>query len=118
MQSIILPALLIASSPFRPLLDEAPIVEMKTRPAETNMDKQAPADGDGVAALPFARGERFATLDDYLAHLERQGAVGLPWWREIRPGVYEHVKTVRPMSGAPRETATRAELLQRFGFAR
>lgn len=66
-----------------------------------------------VANLPFARGAVFCCLDDYLAHLQQQGAIDLPWWREIRPGVYEHV--VR-MPEAQREVATRAELLQRFGF--
>jgi hypothetical protein len=67
----------------------------------------------GVANLPFARGAEFQCLNDYLAHLQRQGAIDLPWWREIAPGVYEHV--VR-MPGRERETATRAELMQRFGF--
>jgi len=70
---------------------------------------------DGVANLPYARGKTFRTLDEYLAHLEAQGAVDLPWWREIRPGVYERVTS---MPEARREVATRAELMRRFGFAR
>jgi len=68
-----------------------------------------------VENLPFARGGVFCSLDEYLAHLQQQGAIDLPWWREIEPGVYEHV--VR-MPGRERETATRAELMQRFGFRR
>ena len=75
---------------------------------------QKPA-GDGVADLPYARGKTFRTLDEYLAHLEAQGAVDLPWWREIRPGVYERVTTKRP---AQPEVATREELMRRFGFTR
>ncbi len=71
--------------------------------------------GVGIAGLPFARGETFRTLDDYLAHLEQGGTIDLPWWREIRPGVYEHMVRMR---GAERETATREELMQRFGFER
>jgi hypothetical protein len=71
--------------------------------------------GGGVANLPYARGKTFGTLDEYLAHLEALGAVDLPWWREIRPGVYERVTTKRP---AQPEVATRAELMRRFGFAR
>ena len=67
----------------------------------------------GVANLPYARGRIFHSLDEYLAHLQQQGAIDLPWWREISPGVYEHV--VR-MTGAKRETATREELMRRFGF--
>lgn len=68
-----------------------------------------------VADLPYARGRTFATLDEYLAHLEALGAIDLPWWREIRPGVYERVTSVR---NRPREVATRAELMQRYGFTR
>ena len=72
--------------------------------------------GEGVAGLPFAHGKTFRTLDEYLEHLERYaGPIDQPWWREIRPGVYEHVKRMR---GAPRETATRAELMKRFGFSK
>jgi hypothetical protein len=67
-----------------------------------------------VANLPFSRGRNFCCLDEYLAHLEQQGAIDLPWWRQISPGVYERV--VR-MPGAERETATREELMRRFGFS-
>jgi hypothetical protein len=69
----------------------------------------------GIANLPYARGRRFHSLDAYLAHLERQGAIDLPWWRQIRPGVYERVTN---MPGRAPERATRAELMRRFGFAR
>jgi hypothetical protein len=68
---------------------------------------------EGVANLPFARGAVFRCLDDYLTHLEANGAIDLPYWREVSPGIYEHV--IR-MTGAQRDTATRAELMQRFGF--
>ncbi|GAA0728868.1 hypothetical protein [Sphingomonas japonica] len=68
---------------------------------------------EGVQNLPFARGKAFRTLDAYLSHLKQQGAIDLPWWREIEPGVYEHV--VR-MPNAKREIATREQLMERFGF--
>ena len=71
--------------------------------------------GGGVANLPYARGRSFRSLDEYLAHLERQGAIDLPWWRPIGPGVYERVTR---MPGRPPERATRAELMRRFGFTR
>ena len=74
-----------------------------------------PSTGGGVANLPYARGKTFNTLDEYLAHLEAQGAVDLPWWREIRPGVFERVTS---MPEARREVATREELARRFGFTR
>jgi hypothetical protein len=70
--------------------------------------------GAGVARLPYARGKTFHSLDEYLAHLERQGAMDLPWWRQVAPGVYERVTHAMP--GRAPERATRAELMRRFGF--
>lgn len=66
--------------------------------------------------LPFAQGQRFATLDAYLAHLERRGAHDVPWYREVSASVYELVARRGP--GAARETVTRAELARRYGFDR
>jgi hypothetical protein len=67
------------------------------------------------ARLPWARGRSFSTLDAYLAYLEQyNGPIDLPWWREIRPGVYE--KMVRMPEGS-REVVTRAQLERRWGFA-
>ena len=77
---------------------------------------QAAGGGRAVSNLPYARGRIFHSLDEYLAHLERQGAIDLPWWRQVAPGVYERVSTRMPR-GKP-ERATRAELMQRFGFTR
>lgn len=69
----------------------------------------------GVAQLPYARGKVFYALDEYLAYLEQQSAIDLPWWRQIRPGVYERVAR---MPEAQREIATREELMRRFSFER
>ena len=69
-----------------------------------------------MSNLPYALGRTFATLDEYLAHLERQAAIDLPYWRHIAPGLYERVTTRTP-HGKP-ERATRAELMERFGFTR
>ena len=106
--------MLAACSLSEPLAGN-PTEEKPVHAASSN-DKASPAApaGEGVAGLPFSHGKTFRTLDEYLAHLERYAApIDQPWWREIRPGVYEHVKR---MPGAPRETATRAELMARFGF--
>jgi hypothetical protein len=114
MLSMLLPALLLVSSPYRPLPAEG--TPAKAQPEEKRMTKAVSANGPGVADLPYAMGRRFASLDEYLLHLQRRaGPIDLPWWREIRPGVYEHVKH---MPGAARETATRPELMKRFGFKR
>ncbi len=71
--------------------------------------------GKPVAGLPYARGRSFVSLDEYLAHLQANGAIDLPWWKEIRPGVYQHVKR---MTGSDQEVATRDELKKKFGFSR
>ena len=72
-------------------------------------------DGAGeTAGLPFAQGRDFATLDAYLAHLERRGATGVPFYREVAPGVYELVGGRGRRAAA--ERVTRAVLMQRFGF--
>ena len=71
---------------------------------------------EALADLPYARGRSFESLRAYLAYLEQyNGPIDLPWWRELRPGVYQQV--IR-MTDAEPETATREELMQRFGFAR
>ncbi len=88
--------------------------EVRAAP-ETGMG-ESHDDGGGVANLPYARGKTFRSLDEYLAHLERQGAIDLPYWRQIGPGLYEWVRSRVP-AGAP-ERATRAELMRRYGFSR
>ena len=109
-------------SPYRPLPDDKPAADQSAQPQVTraNMNKaknrQQCDTAQGVAKLPFAHGHRFCALDEYLGHLERNAApIDQPWWREVRPGVYEHVKR---MTGATPEIATRAELMKRFGFSK
>jgi hypothetical protein len=96
---------------------EAPDGEAPRAAAESVSGADLLADeGRPVSNLPYARGRTFRTLDEYLAHLERQGAIDLPYWRQVAPGLYERVTTRMPR-GAP-ERATRAELMERFGFTR
>jgi len=106
-------------SPYRPLPAETPVAgQAGAKEVRVSASKKLGAcDTDkGVAKLPFAHGHRFCTLDEYLAHLERNAApIDQPWWRPIRPGVYEHVKR---MTGAKPEIATRAQLMKRFGFSK
>lgn len=77
---------------------------------------QAHRKGDhAVSKLPDSFGKSFATLDAYLKHLEKvAGPVDKPWWRQVEPGVYEEVTSMRP-AGKPIR-ATRAELMKRYGF--
>ena len=111
-------ALIAAASPYKPL-DGEPAERVAVRAEQMCMKGKkvavAPVSNEGIGNLPFAMGRRFRTLDDYLAHLECHAApIDLPWWRQIRPEVYEHVKR---LPGARREIATRAELMKRFGFS-
>lgn len=62
--------------------------------------------------------QRFASLDEYLAYLKKRGAVDMAWWREVRPGIYERVSSFRPAEGRTPERATRAQLMERYGFTR
>lgn len=92
----------------------APPQAAETANGPAMADEPAQAAAETGLPLPYSRGHSFASLDEYLAYLERtNGPIDLPWWREIRPGVYQQV--IR-MPAAQPQTATREELRQRFGF--
>lgn len=105
-------ALALASSPYRPV--------GASKPASVcSGERKLAVEGSktkGVANLPFAMGKSFVTLDNYLDYLECFAQpIDKPWWKQVRPGVYEHVTTA---TNAKPEVATRAELMKRFGFTR
>ena len=87
-----------------------------------NAPAAAHAAGGNVTDPSAPISERFATLDDYLAFLERtQAPVDGPWYREVKPGIYElqtggnlHLDGPNPSS----QTFTREELKRKFGFSR
>lgn len=118
-RTLLLAAMLVACSPSEPVPANGAAAQQPGRTMENGVDGNSSgtsAQGEGVAGLPFSHGKTFRTLDEYLEHLRLYAApIDQPWWREIRPGVYEHVKR---MPGAPREVATREELMRRFGFTR
>lgn len=64
--------------------------------------------------LPHAERQSFATLDAYLAHLEKLGEIGISWYERMPDGRYRQIK--RRMPGSEPEIYTRQELLDRFGF--
>ena len=92
---------------------DEPLVSAAGR-GEATMQKPK-ASGAPVAGLPFAQGKSFATLDEYLAHLQARGAYDVPWYRETSPGVYVRVTGRGKGAGAAR-TYTRGELAREFGF--
>lgn len=115
----LLAGLTVQGSPYKPLpAAKASQIRAKSCAGDKamNADPKPRPGHAAVAALPFSMGRRFTALDDYLTHLRcRAAPIDLPWWREIRPGVYEHVKR---LPGGKREVATRADLMKRFGFSR
>lgn len=88
------------------------------RSEETAMTNEADAAGTPRRELPYAHGRSFATLDEYLAHLERYaGPVGQPWYRKIGSDLYQRVTTVRTLDGRNQpETFTREQLMREYGF--
>lgn len=69
----------------------------------------------GVANLPYAQGEVFGTLDEYLAHRRKLGAVDVPYYEETSPGTYR-LRTGRGEQFSKPQFFTRAQLLEEFGF--
>lgn len=65
--------------------------------------------------------QRFRNLDDYLVHLEQmEGPVGGPWYKQVRPGIYELQTGNLRLDGeaAEQRTFTREQLARKFGFSR
>ncbi len=62
--------------------------------------------------------QRFATLDDYLAHLRRLGAQDYPFYDEVAPGLYRLNTGRGAAARPPPPTVTRDQLLRRHGFTR
>jgi hypothetical protein len=68
--------------------------------------------------------QRFLTIDEYLVYLEKVNApIDKPWYREIRPGVYElvtggnlRILGTEGEQPRPKRTFTREELERKFGF--
>ncbi|HVQ07469.1 MAG TPA: hypothetical protein VMS43_03445 [Allosphingosinicella sp.] len=84
---------------------------------EINMSAEKEGNARQVRQLPDSFGRTFATLDQYLEHLRRYAApIDKPWYREVRPGVYERVTTMVPRREP--QIFTRAQLMARFGFTR
>lgn len=88
------------------------------RAAGAEPELRAPASHAGNSTM--AINKRFRTLEDYLAHLElTQKPVDGPWYREVRPGVYElqtgNLRVLDP-ADEPKRIFTRKELERELGF--
>jgi hypothetical protein len=91
--------------------------------ADHAADKPATATNSGknVANQPIPINQRFRSLDEYLAHLERtHGPIDKPWYKEVRPGVYElQTGNLRTLgSDDEKQRVTREEIKRKFGFSK
>lgn len=117
--SLVFAAASAAHSPFRPLPPEPGRAERAVDGQGRNAAPQPTGEDraeKGRAGLPYAFGRRFQTLNAYLLHLQNHAApVDLPWWRKVGPDRFERVTASRKPA-AKQDVATRAELMQRYGF--
>ena len=64
--------------------------------------------------------QRFRTLEEYLAHLERtEKPVDGPWYKQVSPGMYELQTGNLHLDGpgGEKRTFTRQQLAEMFGFS-
>ncbi len=82
--------------------------------------------GGGIVSDQVPINQRFRSLDEYLAFLERtQAPVDGPWYRQIRPDLFELVSGNMRVVGSLGEKQpeqqkhlfTREELEKKYGFA-
>lgn len=111
LSAILVSATALAAATAGACASARPSVPPQESASVKQVESSAPG---GVANLPFARGRTFATLDEYLAYRRSLGATDVPWYREVRPGVYEVMG--RRARGVEPQTFTRQELLEKFGF--
>jgi hypothetical protein len=96
-----------------------------TEPALSDTDSQKPSKriGNTVNDANLPVNERFRTLDEYLAYLERtQGPVDGPWYKQVSPGMYElqsgNLHLDVPGGAEKKRLFTRQELEKKFGFSK
>lgn len=82
--------------------------------------------GNAVTDTNLPINQRFRTLDEYLAHLEKTSApVDGPWYKQISPGMYQlQTGNLRVLStddageAEAKRVYTRQELERKFGFSK
>jgi hypothetical protein len=67
-----------------------------------------------VPSKPTPVNQRFQTLDEYLAFLEKGAAIDKAYYRRVGPDRYVLVTTIQPPP--PPQYFTREELARKFGF--
>jgi hypothetical protein len=115
---------------FRPVLLTLPAITLGACGASSAGSSEPPNDyvhgnstkkmsnAEVKQTLPYARGNNFRSLNEYLSYLQRYNApLDLPYWRLIAPDRYEWVTTIKSLNpDKTRQIATREELMERYGF--
>ena len=70
------------------------------------------AAGGARSDLPYSSGLSFDGLDAYLEHRRMLSATGRPHYVLLPNGLYQRIAG----RAGPKETYTRAELLEKYGF--
>ena len=111
-----IPAAVAASLALVAPAGAAPLRELG--PSGEPQPRSTPKPGTNVKSAHIPINRRFATLDAYLAYLEKTSALDNAWYRQIRPGLYRlETTTLRgPYKG--QRVFTRQQLLTKFGFQR
>ena len=90
--------------------------------AEGEASDKAPSAGKRTGTLVndahVPLNQRFQTLDEYLAFLEKRSAIDDAWYREIEPGLYRYETGNYRGPAAEKRLFTREELMRKFGFTR
>ena len=97
------------------LAGSAACANPSTSPNASTAATMPEARQDGaISNLPFSQGRSFATLDEYLEFRKQRGAYDVPWYRLVKPGLYELVSVREP--GTEPKVYSRHELARKFGF--
>jgi hypothetical protein len=92
-------------------------------PSESDGHPASNSKGNKVSEGSIPINQRFASLDQYLAYLEKTSApVDGPWYKEVSPGLYQlqtgNLRVLSADGGEEKRTFTRQELEKKFGFSK
>ncbi len=98
-------------------LSSVPPAPLAQGPLPAAGKASGPACAAPVTGLPLAGDAGFCTLDSYLAYREHLGTLDRPWFRQVRPGVYQTVGGSPTRVPFVPKLVTRQQLLEEFGFS-
>lgn len=90
-------------------------------PSPFETERYRASNPKGTSVTPI--NQRFASLDEYLAFLEKTSApVDGPWYKQVRPGIYQlqtgNLRVLDADKAEEKRLFTRRELEKKFGFSK